>query len=126
MARKQTTVAAEKVGEVQDFVLAQLEEARGRLERLEKELISRGRTQQKEIEALISRVRSGKELKALEKRANAAGAEVKKALDGLQDRMLSVLGVASHREIELLSKDLHRLSKKVDSLLARKTGTPSA
>lgn len=119
MARKQTVVA-NKVNEVQDFVLAQLEDARRRLQKIEKELVSRGRAQQKEIESLIGRVRSGKELRSLEKKANAATTEVKKALDGLQGQVLTALGIASHSEIEDITRELSRLSKKVDQVIKGK------
>ncbi|MDP1828710.1 MAG: hypothetical protein Q8L48_35930 [Archangium sp.] len=119
MARKQT-VQSSPVAEVQNLVLGQLEDARKRLVHFEKELVKKGRAQQKEIESLIKGVRSGKQLKQIEKQAVAVGAEVKNRLNGLQDQVLAVLGVASHDEIVELNRELVRLSKKVDLLLSKK------
>lgn len=120
MARKQTVSSPSPVAEVQNAVLGQLQDARKRLASFEKELVKRGRAQQKEIESLIKGVRTGKPLKQFEKQVGAVGGEVKKRLDGLQDQVLAVLGVASHDEIVELNRELGRLSKKVDQLLARK------
>lgn len=121
MARKQTPQKTQSpVAEVQAAVVGQLEEARKRLVSFEKELVKRGRQQQKEIESLIRGVRSGKQLKQIEKQATAAGTEVKKRLDGLQDQVLGVLGVASRSEIAELNRELVRLSKKVDALASKK------
>jgi predicted translin family RNA/ssDNA-binding protein len=120
MARKQTTSSSSPVAEVQSAVLHQLQDARKRLVSFEKELVKRGRAQQKEIESLIKGVRTGKPLKQIEKQVGQVGSEVKKRLDGLQDQVLAVLGVASHDEIVELNRELVRLSKKVDLLLAKK------
>lgn len=119
MARKQT-VQSSPVAEVQNLVLGQLEDARKRLVHFEKELVKKGRAQQKEIESLIKGVRSGKQLKQIEKQAVAVGTEVKNRLNGLQEQVLAVIGVASHDEIVELNRELVRLSKKVDLLLAKK------
>ncbi len=131
MARKQTVKSPaaevqEKVGEVQAYVIEQLEEARRRLIATERELVALGRTQQKEIEALLERVKSGKELKLLEKRASEATREVKKRLDLLQGQVLGALGVASHEEVDQIGKELSRLSKKVDQLLKKSPPTAQA
>lgn len=104
------------VAEVQSVLVAQLEDARKRLVQFEKELVKRGRSQQKEIESLLKNVRSGKPVKQIEKRAAAASQEVKRRLDGLQEQMLGVLGVASRQDIADLNRELSRLSKKVDGL----------
>jgi polyhydroxyalkanoate synthesis regulator phasin len=127
MARKQSVQqASSPVSDVQALVLGQLEDARKRLAQIEKDLVKRGRAQQKEIEALIKGVRTGKPLKSIEKQAQAVGGEVKKRLDGLQESVLSVLGVASHDEIVELNRELAKLTKKVDQLLSKKTPTASA
>lgn len=125
MARKQSAVQS-SVSDVQSLVLGQLEDAKKRLLGLEKELVKRGRAQQKEIESLIKSVRTGKPVKRLEKQAAAAGSEVKKRLDGLQTQVLGVLGVATRTEIGQLNRELARLSKKVDALASKRAATPSA
>lgn len=116
-------VAPQSVKDVQDFVVGQLEEARKRIQSFEKDLVKRGRAQQKEIESLIRDLRSGKQLKTLEKQANAATTEVKKRLDGLQESVLDALGVASRDEIREIHRELARLTKRVDTLVSKK---PSA
>lgn len=112
-------VVEERVVEMQGYVIEQLEEARKRLIDYERELVTVGRAQQREIEAMLERVRTGKELKQLEKKANEASKEVKKRLDTLQHQVLGALGVASQGDVEQISKDLSRLSKKVDQLLKK-------
>lgn len=125
MAKKQEAQVS-PVTEVQARVVGQLEEAKKRLVRFEKELVKRGRAQQREIESLIKGVRTGKSVKQLEKQAVAAGQEVKKRLDGLQDQVLTALGVASREDIESLAKELGKLTKRVDQLVAKKTAPVSA
>lgn len=125
MARKQT-VQSSPVADVQNLVLGQLEDAKKRLVTFEKELVKRGKAQQKELESLIKNVRSGKQLKQIEKQVSAVGAEAKKRIENLQDQVLAVLGVASHDEIVELNRELVRLSKKVDQLLVTKKPQASA
>jgi polyhydroxyalkanoate synthesis regulator phasin len=120
MARKIPAVTEE----VQGFVVGQLKEAQKRVRTLEKELVKRGRSQQKELEALIKSVRQGKQVKAFEKQANVATHEVKKRLDTLQGQVLSVLGVATRSEIHHISRELTRLTKKVDALVSKKSTVP--
>ncbi|MFZ5444084.1 MAG: hypothetical protein ACOZQL_29045 [Myxococcota bacterium] len=128
MARKTQTQSQQQspVVEVQTAVLGQLEEARKRLVTFEKELVKRGRQQQKELETLIRNVRTGKQLKQIEKQATAATHEVKKRLDGLQEQVLGVLGVASRQDIAELNRELARLAKKVDALATKKAPTAQA
>ena len=125
MARKQT-VQSSPVADVQNLVLGQLEDAKKRLLTFEKELVKKGKAQQKELESLIKNVRSGKPIKQLEKQVSVVGAELKKRVEGLQDQVLGVLGVASHYEIVELNREIARLSKKVDQLLATKKPQASA
>ncbi len=126
MARKQTVAHSSPVADVQSMVLHQLEDAKKRLVHFEKELVKRGRAQQKEIEHLIKGVRTGKPLKQIEKQAAAAGTEVKKRLDGLQEQVLGVLNIASRSEIAELNRELVRLSKKIDTLASKKSPVASA
>lgn len=118
MARKQATQSA--VGEVQAAVVAQLEEARKRVLAFEKQLVKRGRAQQRELEALIRDLRAGKPARRLGKQAEATTAEAKRRLEGLQDQVLAALGVASRSEIAQLNRELARLSKKVDALVSKR------
>lgn len=117
MTKKQ--VVQSSVAEVQSAVVTQLEDARKRLVQFEKDLVKRGRAQQKEIESLLKGVRTGKQVKLVEKQAAAAGQEVKKRLDGIQEQVLGVLGVASRQDIATLNKELSRLAKKVDALVKK-------
>jgi len=117
MARKQNV----QFREVQEFVVGQLEEAKKRIVKLEKELVSRGREQQKELEHLIDRVRSGKELKAIEKNAKQATTQLRKRVEGLQGQLFASIGIATQSDIRDLSKEVSKLSKKVE-LIARRSG----
>jgi protein subunit release factor A len=106
--------------DVQGFVVSQLEGARKRLQALEKKLVKRGRAQQKEIEALVKNIRTGKPIKLIEKQATAATAELKKRFDALQNQALSSLGVATQAEITQIYRELTKLSKKLDGLVTKK------
>lgn len=124
MASRNKQAAAPKAAkDVQEFVVVQLEEARKRIQTFEKELVKRGRAQQKELEGVIKSIRAGKQLKVLEKQASAATGEVKKRLDGLQTSVLDALGVASRDEMRQIHRELARLTKRVDTLISKK---PSA
>lgn len=123
MASRNKQVGPKAAKDVQEFVVVQLEEARKRIQSFEKELVKRGRAQQKELEAVIKSIRTGKQLKVLEKQASAATGEVKKRLDGLQTSVLDALGVASRDEMRQIHRELARLTKRVDTLISRK---PSA
>lgn len=120
---KQAATGSGGVKDVQDFVVVQLEEARKRIQTFEKELVKRGRAQQRELEGLIKQLRQGKQLKTLEKQATVAGSEVKKRLDTLQTSVLDALGVASRDEMRQIHRELARLTKRVDTLVSKK---PSA
>jgi protein subunit release factor A len=106
--------------DVQGFVVSQIEGARKRLQVLEKKLVRRGRGQQKEIEALVKNLRSGKPIKLLEKQATAATAELKKRFDALQNQALASIGVATQAEIAQIYRELTKLSKKLDGLVTKK------
>lgn len=99
--------------------------ARKRIEGLEKDLLERGKAQQKEIQALLKGVMERKEIKALEKQAGELSEEVRRRVDGLQGRVLVALGVASRSEIEQIHTELMKLSKTVEELVTKKSG-PSA
>ncbi len=113
------TAIQERAEEIQTYVVGQLEEARKQLVRFEKELLARGKAQRKELEQLIARVQSGKEIKLLKNRANEASTEVKKALDGIQHRVVEAVGVASKDQVAEIKSELNRLTKKIDTLLKK-------
>lgn len=104
--------------EVQGFVAS----ARKRIEVLEKDLLKKGRAQQKELETLFKGVREGKPIKKLEKQASELSDEVRRRVDGLQGKVLVALGVASRSEIEQIHHDLTKLSKTVEALVTKKHG----
>jgi phosphopantetheine adenylyltransferase len=116
---------ASSVKDVQDFVVVQLEEARKRIQSFEKELVKRGRAQQKELEAVIRGIRTGKQVRSLEKQATAASTEMKKRLDTLQTSVLGALGVASRGEMRQIHRELSKLTKRVDALVTKKPSASS-
>ena len=107
-----------RVEEVQEKVLAQLEGAQKQIRQFEKEVVTFGRTQQKELGRLVARVRSGKELKALEKRAQSATRELRGRLDRMEKSLLEAVGVASSAEVHKLSTEVSRLKKQLAKLAA--------
>ncbi|AKF81276.1 hypothetical protein SAMN05443572_11855 [Myxococcus fulvus] len=114
---------------VEVFLKAQLAQAQKRIEELEgeagkvvKALDARRQEATKEAQALWTKFQAGELLtdprvKELGKKVDAAGAELKKRLDGLQTKVVGVVGVASQSQLQELNKELSKLSRKVDSLL---------
>ncbi len=108
---------------IQEFVVAHLEDARKQLVKFEKELAARGKQQRKEIEAIISQVKSGKQLKALKSQANEVGSEVRKRLDGLQGKLVEAVGVASTAQVNEINRELNKLAKKLETLTKKKASS---
>ncbi len=119
---------------LEGFVKGQLVEAQKRFVGLEKEaekvlknLAARGADSRKELEGLLGRINAGEfnplenpRVQELGKRANQAGAEVKKRLDGLQTRVVEAVGVASQTQVKEINRELGKLSRKLDSLISGK------
>ena len=118
---------------IQVFVREQLEEAQRRFSAFEadaekalKHLVERGQRQRKELEHLVGRL-NGEPLwerpavRQLTKRAGRAGTEVRKRIDHLQSRVIAASGVASQAQVREISRELSRLSKKLDGLLGKKS-----
>jgi hypothetical protein len=103
--------------------LAQLEQARKRVQSFEKELVKRGLAQLKVLEAFIKSIRTGKPLKALEKQASSAAGVVKKRLDGLHTALLEAVGLASRDEVRQIHRALARLTRRMDAIASKR---PSA
>ncbi|MBF5041172.1 hypothetical protein FGE12_02125 [Aggregicoccus sp. 17bor-14] len=130
--------AAGNGSQLEAFVKGQLGEAQKRIAGLEKEaekvlknLAARGADSRKELEGLLGRINSGEfnplesaRVRELGKKANQAGAEVKKRLDGLQTRVVEAVGVASQTQVKEINRELGKLSRKLDTLLGGKK--PSA
>ena len=121
-SRKSKSSQHNKVADAQAFLLGQLDDARKRLQSLEKDLVSKGRQQQREIEKLMNRITSGRELKAFEKKASQASSRFVKQLQKAQTQALDALGLATQSQIRKLSRDVAALSKKVDALNKRSAG----
>lgn len=124
-----------KAHQVQVFVKEQIEEAQKRILAIESEakkalenLVEKGMQSRKELEGALRRF-NAKDLKLLEnptvkqigRRAEAAGTEMRKRFDALQSRLIQVSGVASQAQLREINKELHRLARKVDTLIERKT-----
>ncbi len=105
---------------LQKKVADQLQEAKAAVNRMEKEVVALGVKQRKELEALVARVQSGAQLKALTKKLKGGQQELKKRFEELQSQLMEALGVATHAEVEELNRELARLNKKIDRLLKTK------
>ena len=121
---------AQKKAELPAFLKVRLEEAQRRLTGFEEEaqkvmqqLRDRSQRSREEVEQLLAKlgtVELDSAVKAIGKKANVAGAEVLKRFEGLQTRVVEATGVASQNQLKLISRELARLSKKVDALAGRK------
>jgi hypothetical protein len=93
------------VNGVRGYVMKRFDQARKRLMTAEKEFVARGRSRQKELEAILEKT--------------AAAKKWKKQLTALHHKMLDSLGVATHDDVLHLGRDLSRLLKKVEQLSRR-------
>ena len=97
--------------EVPVFVKEQLVEAQkrftviqGQAERTLKEWVAKGQ----ELQATTA------------KRTKAIGHEVRKQAESFRNRLIQAAGVATQSQIKALSRELSKLSKKVDALVEKK------
>ena len=67
-------------------------------------------------------VAKGQELQATTaKRTRALGNEVRKTAETFQNRVIQAAGVATQSQIKVLTRELAKLSKKVDALVEKRT-----
>ena len=118
----------------QEFFKGQLEGAKERITAFEEEaetvlkgLIVKGKAQRKELEGLFDKLQARelklvdpRTVKQLGKKANQAGAEVRKRLDQLQSKVVEATGVATRSQVKEINRELAKLSKKIDGLAGRK------
>ena len=129
-AAKVETVVTEAAGQVTSFVKGRLEQAQKQFGQLETEaqkalqtLVSRGRESSREVlqRLHVNELREKPAVKELEKKATWVGGEVRQRLNGLQGRMVKVVGgVASQSQVEAINRELDRLTRKIDSLVSPK------
>jgi hypothetical protein len=100
-----------KNGEIQGFMKEQMAEAQKRFATLQSEA-------EKTFKTWAAR---GYELQATTtKRATAIGNGLRKKAESFQSRFVQAAGVATQGQIRALSRELNRLSKKVDALIEKK------
>ena len=100
-----------KNGELQGFVKEQMAEAQKRFTALQTGA-------EKTFKTWAAR---GQELQATTtKRATAIGNGLRKKAESFQGRIVKAAGVATQGQIRALSRELNRLSKKVDELIEKK------
>jgi predicted nucleic acid-binding Zn-ribbon protein len=100
-----------KNGEIQGFVKEQVAEAQKRFVALQTEA-------EKTFKTWAAR---GQELQATTtKRATAFGNGLRKKAESFQSRLVQAAGVATQGQIRALSRELNRLSKKVEALIEKK------
>ena len=69
-------------------------------------------------------VAKGQEIQATTaKRTRAIGHEVRKQAETFQNRLIQAAGVATQSQIKALTRELSKLSKKVDALVEKKAAT---
>jgi len=115
----------EKVAEAQ----ARLKTFEDEAQKFLKEIVEKGKASRKELDEILSRVSSGELLEKMKSseftaRAGEIQKEVVKGLDELQHRVLDFIGVATRDQVSDLSREIARLSKKVEKI-ARRTKRPA-
>jgi tetrahydromethanopterin S-methyltransferase subunit G len=133
-AVKAEAVVTEAAGQVASFVKGRLEQAQKQFGQLETEaqkalrtLVSRGRESSREVlqRLNVNELRERPAVKELEKKATWVGGEVRQRLNGLQDRMVKVVGgVASQSQVQAINRELDRLTRKIDSLVSPRKPEP--
>ena len=124
-----------KSRDLQQFVMAQLQEAQRRFQTLEndaekalKGLMARGKESRKDIQKLLNRLNAGEvhffdtanaTVKQLGKRAEQAGTQMRKRLDEIQARLVAASGMATQAQVKELRAEINRLAKKVDSVVGK-------
>jgi len=124
-----------KSKDLQQFVMAQLQEAQRRFQALEsdaekalKGLMARGKESRRDIQKLLNRLNAGEShffdnanatVKHLGKRAEQAGTQMRKRLDDIQARLLSASGMATQAQVKELRSEINRLAKKVDAVVGK-------
>jgi len=100
--------------EVPAFVKEQLIEAQKRF------AVIQGQAEK----AIKDWVAKGQELQATTaKRTRALGNEVRKQAGSFQNRIIQAAGVATQSQIKVLTRELSKLSRKVDALVEKKAAT---
>lgn len=115
MARKQN-VATSRINEVQTLVRGQVEGARKKLVTFEKQLVKRGKAQEKRFDAFLKKVGVSKQLRLIEKQAVATSTQLKKRFEGLPATVFGALGVATRNDIAELNRALGRINKRLDGM----------
>ena len=93
-----------------------LEAAKQQLFDVEKEIVTEARKQRKSIEKVLTRVRSGNDLKQLEKRLASTATDLRKRVLLMPRDVMNALGVATSDDMAKLTKNLTKLTKRVDEL----------
>jgi hypothetical protein len=130
MATTKKSAPAQTAPKLGGFVKDQIDDAHKRLVALEAEaqkvlenLVDRGQKSRKEVETLLGRLQGleqVKDVKKLGKKASAASTEVQKRLNVLQARVIETVGVASGAQVNQINRELVKLSRKLDTLVAKK------
>jgi hypothetical protein len=131
-AAKAEAVVTETAGQVASFVKGRVEQAQRQLSQMEADaqkalqtLVSRGRDSGREVLQKLNvnelRWRENPTVQQLEKKATQVGGEVRQRLGVLQGRMVKVVsGVASQSQVDVINRELDRLTRKLDALVSPK------
>jgi hypothetical protein len=137
-----TTVKKNGRSNFQVFVREQIEDAQKRFAHFEGEaqrvlegLVERAKVSRKELEDLVQRFNGVEQIKdrldhlkvlPLFEKANVSLAEVHKRLTAVQTKVVESVGVASQAQVNQINRELMKLSKKLDTLVAKKGGAKNA
>jgi uncharacterized protein YukE len=112
---------------LQVFVKEQLEDAQKRFAHLEGEaqkvfdnLAGRARESRKELEVFVQRFNGFDQLKDRLDQLKGVSGDVQKRLTTVQSKVIESVGVASQAQVSQISRELTRVSKKLDTLMGKK------
>ncbi len=115
-----------------------IEAAQARLATLEKEaqkvvseLVSKGKASRKDVEELVARFNPEELLevevvKDIQGKAKHLASDLSHRIEEVREKVVTFAGVASREQVEDISKELDRLSRKLDKLTGKKASTPKA
>src|SRR5207253_1884514 len=86
---------------------------------------ARGTASRKQLEALWAKVQEGElpslDAARLKDLGRKAGNEVRRKVDDWQSRVIQVTGMATRSELKELSREISKLSKKIDAAIGPRT-----
>ena len=123
--QRQTTTITERFKDSLEQAQARLTSLEEEAQKMFQEVLDRSKASRREMTTLINRLNGGdlfdrKMVKQWEGKARLVSADLAHRLEDLRSRVIQYAGVASRDQVVDLSKDLDKLSRKIDRLITGK------